>query len=108
MAVGEDRTRLTAGQVGWLAEPAANTASVSNVRIIGVEDGARFVLYAGERQHVPIVQHGPFVGESRADIVRLSELYTTGKMPRISQLARDAGKGGAPNEMAEAASADRN
>ncbi|PYO49155.1 MAG: pirin family protein [Gemmatimonadetes bacterium] len=108
VAVGEDRTRLTAGQVGWLAEPAANTASVSNVRIIGVEDGARFVLYAGERQHVPIVQHGPFVGESRADIVRLSELYTTGKMPRISQLARDAGKGGAPNEMAEAASADRN
>ncbi|PYO79384.1 MAG: pirin family protein [Gemmatimonadetes bacterium] len=108
VSVGEDRTRLTAGQVGWLAEPAANTASVSNVRIIGVEDGARFVLYAGELQHVPIVQHGPFVGESRADIVRLSELYTTGKMPRISQLARDAGKGGAPNEMAEAASADRN
>jgi len=108
VSVGEDRTRLTASQVGWLAAPEAATPSVSNVSITGGEDGARFVLYAGERQHVPIVQHGPFVGESRADIVRLSELYTTGKMPRISQLARDAGKGGAPNEMAEAASADRN
>jgi len=108
VSVGEDRTRLTAGQVGWLAAPDAATPGVSNVRIIGVEDGARFVLYAGERQHIPIVQHGPFVGENRADIIRLSELYMTGKMPRISQLARDAGKGTAPNEMAEAGSADRN
>jgi redox-sensitive bicupin YhaK (pirin superfamily) len=90
VAVGEDRTRLSEGQVGWLAEPAADTSSASNVRITGAEDGARFVLYAGERQHVPIVQHGPFVGESRADIIRLSELYTTGKMPRISELVPDS------------------
>jgi len=108
VSVGEDRTRLTAGQVGWFAKPEAETPSVSTVRITGGEDGARLVLYAGERQHIPIVQHGPFVGESRADIIRLSELYMTGKMPRISQLARDPGKGGAPNEVAEAASADRN
>ncbi len=86
VSVGEDRTRLSEGQVGWLAEPAADASSVGNVRIIGAEDGARFVLYAGERQRIPIVQHGPFVGESRADIVKLSELYTSGKMPRISEL----------------------
>jgi redox-sensitive bicupin YhaK (pirin superfamily) len=57
------------------------------VHITAGREGARVILYAGERQGVPIVQHGPFVGESRADIVRLSRLYTEGKMPRISQLA---------------------
>ena len=108
VSVGADRTRLAAGQVGWLADADANASSVSTVRITGREDGARLVLYAGERQQVPIVQHGPFVGESRADIIRLSQLYTTGKMPRISELARKSTPGGAPNEMVEAASADRN
>ena len=60
------------------------------------------MFYAGERQNVPIVQHGPFVGESRADIVRLSEIYMKGKMPRISELTPDAAK-----KTTEVASADR-
>ncbi|MFL5468332.1 MAG: pirin family protein [Gemmatimonadaceae bacterium] len=85
VSVGAARTRLTAGQVGWLAD-ADRGSSTSSVSITGGGDGARLILYAGERQGVPIVQHGPFVGESRADIVRLSELYMTGKMPRISEL----------------------
>ncbi len=107
VSVGEDRTRLTAGQVGWLAEAETKTSTLNTVRITGAEDGARVVLYAGERQHVPIVQHGPFIGESRTDIIRLSELYMKGKMPRISELARDTGTGG-KTEMAEAASGNRN
>jgi redox-sensitive bicupin YhaK (pirin superfamily) len=85
--VGRSGTRLTAGQVGWLAEGEPSASSVAPVHITAGREGARVVLYAGERQGVPIVQHGPFVGESRADIVRLSRLYTEGKMPRISQLA---------------------
>ncbi|MFL5635111.1 MAG: pirin family protein [Gemmatimonadaceae bacterium] len=85
VSVGAARTRLTAGQVGWLAD-ADRGSSTSSVSITGGDNGARLILYAGERQGVPIVQHGPFVGESRADIVRLSELYMTGKMPRISEL----------------------
>ena len=36
---------------------------------------------------VPIVMHGPFVGENREDIRRLSKLYVEGRMPRISELA---------------------
>jgi hypothetical protein len=32
------------------------------------------------------VTHGPFVGESRADLVRVSQDYTQGRMPRISEL----------------------
>jgi len=87
VSVGADRTRLVTGQVGWLAETESAASGASPVHIEAGDDGARLVLYAGERQGVPIVQHGPFVGESRADIVRLSELYMTGKMPRISELA---------------------
>jgi hypothetical protein len=87
--VGRSGTRLNAGQVGWLAEPEPSISKAAPVHITAGREGARVVLYAGERQGVPIVQHGPFVGESRADIVRLSRLYTDGKMPRISQLAKE-------------------
>jgi redox-sensitive bicupin YhaK (pirin superfamily) len=87
VSIGAERTRLVTGQVGWLAEPERGTTGASRLSIEAGDTGARLVLYAGERQGVPIVQHGPFVGESRADIVRLSELYMTGKMPRISELA---------------------
>ena len=105
VSVGEDRTQLTTGQVGWLALPEVESSALNTVSITGGADGARVMLYAGERQHVPIVQHGPFVGESRTDIIRLSELYMKGKMPRISELARDSG---GKSEMAEAASGNRN
>jgi redox-sensitive bicupin YhaK (pirin superfamily) len=46
------------------------------------------MFYAGERQDVPIVTHGPFVGETRADLVRVSQAYLDGRMPRISELPR--------------------
>ena len=85
--VGADRTRLVAGQVGWL-DGAAGTSNSGAVGITAVNAGARLVLYAGERQGVPIVMHGPFVGESRDDIRRLSKQYTEGRMPRISELGR--------------------
>jgi redox-sensitive bicupin YhaK (pirin superfamily) len=44
------------------------------------------MLYAAEHQSVPIVTHGPFVGESRGDLVRLSQAYVDGQMPRVSDL----------------------
>ena len=102
ISVGAERTRLTAGQVGWLAEAERNVSGTTSVRVIGGDDGARVILYAGKRQGVPIVMHGPFVGESREDIRRLSDLYRRGEMPRISELAgggkRDAGSGKRQNE----------
>jgi redox-sensitive bicupin YhaK (pirin superfamily) len=90
VSVGAEQIRLSAGQVGWLAGALASTSTGGAVRITAGDDGARLLLYAGERQGVPIVMHGPFVGESRDDIRRLSRLYTEGKMPRISEL-EDAG-----------------
>jgi redox-sensitive bicupin YhaK (pirin superfamily) len=83
-------TPLAAGQVGWLAEVEAGTGQNSSLSVTAGGKGARVILYAGERQRVPIVQHGPFVGESRNDIVRLSQLYMSGKMPRISELTPSA------------------
>lgn len=88
VSVGSRRTGLTAGQVGWLRDSEGESGSASALRFRAGESGARLVLYAGERQRVPIVMHGPFVGETRADLMRLSKKYTEGKMPRISELAR--------------------
>ena len=88
VSVGPERMRLAEGQVGWLAEAELAAPTVRSVGIAAGEEGARLVLYAGERQGVPIVLHGPFVGESRADLMRLSKLYMEGKLPRMSDLAR--------------------
>ena len=113
ISVGGERTRLTAGQVGWLAEPEPGASGISSARIIGGDEGARVMLYAGERQGVPILMHGPFVGESREDIRRLSRLYVEKKMPRISELAHSSNRqpvmaSGEENQTAEAMSGDRN
>jgi redox-sensitive bicupin YhaK (pirin superfamily) len=113
IAVGEDNVPLVTGQVGWLAEAEANASGVSTVRIIAGDGGARLMLYAGERQRVPIMMHGPFVGESRADIMRLSRQYIDGKMPRISEIARSANAqspviSATEDNIAEAVSGNRN
>ena len=86
--VGQEAAVLTAGQVGWLDYPDGQGSSV--LRIVAGEEGARLVLYAGEPQHDRIVSHGPFIGESKEDIVRLYAEYHDGKFERMSNLAREA------------------
>jgi redox-sensitive bicupin YhaK (pirin superfamily) len=81
---GTPPRRLTVGQIGWLEVGGPST----RVRLTAGPGGARVMLYAGERQHVPIVTHGPFAGETRADLVRLSRAYAEGRMPRVSELGR--------------------
>jgi hypothetical protein len=83
---GEDGTRLRSGQVGWLDRPGG--AGPSWLRITGGAEGARVVFYAGEPQGAPIVSHGPFIGDSREDIVRLYTEFRAGKFERMSELAR--------------------
>ncbi|MEP6509056.1 MAG: pirin-like C-terminal cupin domain-containing protein [Gemmatimonadales bacterium] len=87
VSVGKAGLRVAAGQVGWLDVASGELSGDSVLRIAAGEAGARVMLYAGERQNVPIVMHGPFVGESRKDLMRLSQLYFDGKMPRMSELA---------------------
>ena len=74
------------GQVGWLDRPQGEGASV--LRVLAGKEGARLVLYAGQPQGDAIVSHGPFIGDSREDIVRLYTEYRTGRFPRMSELAR--------------------
>jgi redox-sensitive bicupin YhaK (pirin superfamily) len=79
---------LAAGQVGWLDRPDAD--GESRLHLAAGEAGAHAVLYAGEPQHRPIATHGPFVGGSRADLMRMSRDFMSGKFQRMSELARAA------------------
>ena len=72
------------GQIGWLQ--LVETDSGSTLHLTAGANGARVVLYAGERQDVPIVTKGPFVGETNADLMRAGKAYMQGHMPRLSQL----------------------
>lgn len=88
---GADATRVNTGQVGWLHRPdtGADAEETSLLRIAAAEEGARIVLYAGQPQHDAIVSHGPFIGDTREDIVRLSNEYREGRFERMSHLARE-------------------
>ena len=76
--------RLATGQIGWLEFGGPSTT----IRLTAGTNGSRVMLYAGARQNVPIVTHGPFVGETHADLVRVSRAYAEGRMPRVSELGR--------------------
>jgi redox-sensitive bicupin YhaK (pirin superfamily) len=84
--VGDDGAPLRAGQVGWLDRPDAEGPGL--VRLTGDSGGARLVLYAGQPVNAPIVMHGPFVGGTRADIMRVSRDYIEGRFERMSALVR--------------------
>jgi len=83
---GVDDAQLVKGQVGWLDR--AEGSSASSLRLTAGDARARAVLYAGEPTNVPIVMHGPFVGETRADLIRVSNDYLAGRFPRMSELVR--------------------
>src|SRR5262249_20099839 len=88
---GTRRQRLATGQIGWLEFGGPSTT----VRLTAGKNGSRVMLYAGARQNLPIVTHGPFVGETHADLIRVSRAYAEGRMPRVSELA---GFRGLPDE----------
>ena len=96
--LGAGDTAVRTGQVGWLDRPAGDTPphdtpprdGPSTLQLTGGPTGARLVLYAGAPQHVPLVTHGPFVAETRADLVRASRDYAAGRFERLSALVRAA------------------
>jgi quercetin 2,3-dioxygenase len=80
--VGPDRRALVPGQVGWLErapDPGATTLLLSNHAALP----ARLLLYTGQRQNDRITSYGPFIGDSRADIVRSFERYQSGAFLRV-------------------------
>ena len=54
------------------------------------EEGARLVLYAGQPQGNPIVSYGPFIGDSKEDIVRLLAAYRAGNC--ANERTRETGR----------------
>jgi redox-sensitive bicupin YhaK (pirin superfamily) len=87
--IGEDAVPLKTGQVGWLDRPKGEGTSVLRAEAGG--SGARLVLYAGQPQGDPIVSHGPFIGDSKEDIVRLFSEYCGGRFVRMSTIPRQDG-----------------
>ena len=84
--IGADDSLLETAGVGWLDRPDEDGPSL--LTMVAGDSGARLVLYAGQPTADPIVSHGPFIGESRSDIVRLYNEYRTGQFARMSELAR--------------------
>ena len=80
-AVGNQR--VAAGQVGWLAPSDSSELAISTGA-----SGARLVLYAGEPIGEPLVQHGPFVAGSPAEITEFHREFRAGRFTPMSQLAR--------------------
>lgn len=79
--VGSRDTALVPGQVGWLDRPTTQGDSLLVLANHGPVP-MRLLLYAGERQNVPLATHGPFIGETREDIVRSMKRYATGSFRR--------------------------
>jgi redox-sensitive bicupin YhaK (pirin superfamily) len=86
VTIGEDAALVKTGQVGWLDR--LNREGSSVLRMVAGEEGARLVLYAGQPQGNPIVSYGPFIADSKEDIVRLYTEYRAGQFVRMSELAR--------------------
>ena len=80
--VGEDARELTEAQVGWLNLFASTDDS--ELILSAGEGGVRFVLYGGQPTGENIVSHGPFIGDTNEDILRLYHDYRQGDLKHIS------------------------
>ncbi len=79
--IGEARTPLRPTQVGWLDRPSEAGDSLLTLANEGPSP-MRLLLYAGERQGIPIVSYGPFIGDTGRDIERSFEQYRAGTFHR--------------------------
>jgi redox-sensitive bicupin YhaK (pirin superfamily) len=82
--VAEGKTEVEKNQVAWFERH--NETDVSYLKFRAGKYGARFILYAGEPQRSPVVSHGPFIGDTKEDIVRLYSEYRQGKMKHVKDL----------------------
>src|SRR5207253_1648643 len=82
--VGEEEKVLNKNQVGWLNLFADNVQS--ELKLAAGESGGRVILYAAQPQGESIVSHGPFIGDTQEDIVRLYKEFREGKMHHISTI----------------------
>ncbi|HKH93551.1 MAG TPA: pirin-like C-terminal cupin domain-containing protein [Gemmatimonadaceae bacterium] len=85
--VGDENAELRAGQIGWLDR--SSEEGVSSLRLTSSPtEGTRLVLYAAPPIGESLVFHGPFVGGTREDLMRVSRDYMDGSFVRMSEIAR--------------------
>jgi redox-sensitive bicupin YhaK (pirin superfamily) len=85
--VGEEKTALAADSVGWL--DIFNSDEESQLKLEAGKEGVRLVLYSAKPTGDAIVSHGPFIGGSNEDILRLYNEYRQGKMKHISMVEEE-------------------
>jgi quercetin 2,3-dioxygenase len=59
-------------------------AGGDGVRIVGGDDGAEVVVLAGRPLHEPVARYGPFVMNTKAELIEAFEDYQAGRMGRIA------------------------
>ncbi|TDN36745.1 pirin family protein [Hymenobacter sp. UV11] len=79
---GQNEKILRQDQLGWLDLTAAD--ELSDLPVTAGNQGARFILYAGKPTGESIIAHGPFIGDTSADINRLFQDYRQGKLQHIA------------------------
>lgn len=85
--VGDAKKGLTQDQVGWLDRFAEDDV-LSELSVRAGETGGRVILYAGQRQGDEMVSHGPFIGDTQADIRRLYQDFRQGKLNHIATIPK--------------------
>ncbi len=83
--IGAEATPLRTGQVGWLDRPGQGGDEDGEGTLLIANAGPeplRALFYSGQRQNVPIVSHGPFIGDSLQDIVQAFDRYRAGTFRR--------------------------
>jgi redox-sensitive bicupin YhaK (pirin superfamily) len=81
-------TKLATGEVGWFAP-----SDATDISILGGDEGARVVLYAGEPLREPIMQHGPFVAGTPDQIRDYYRDFRAGKFASMDAIARARAQG---------------
>ena len=84
LKVGEENTPLNQDQVGWLDR--FTEESESELKLTTTNTSSRIVLYSGKPQNEVITSQGPFIADTKEDIIRLYKEYRQGQMKHISTI----------------------
>jgi redox-sensitive bicupin YhaK (pirin superfamily) len=82
LMVGGEKQALKETEMGWLDNFPEEV--YSELKLSSSEKGARVILYAGLPTGDSIVSHGPFIGDTQEDILRLYKEYRLGHMQHIA------------------------
>ncbi|WP_224372065.1 pirin family protein [Hyalangium versicolor] len=89
LQIGDAGKRAEEGQLAVLEEGEA-------VRLRGGTGTARFLLLGGVPLREPVVRYGPFVMNTRAELVQAFEDFQSGRMGEITRTAQVSGDGASP------------